>query len=508
MDTGSGILWASLAGYGRPMGRRKTSTETSAAEAVREVVPDAPAGPALDESVTEPVDGPRFHTWQIVAAVTALVVVVGVVLFLVTRCSLSADQQRVIEEFGLPRTFTIVLGDGEAQARLESWEYYELGSAIHFRDGEVVGTTPIAALDPEQYAYPALSPEDFEEGMTAADVTAMLAHGPESVESTAIPGAEHALWSGAVEAGFTDEVLAAIRTTALEVGTDGAPIQLPLQGDVTITEAIAVWDVKSGPVEQVVPLQWAPTEGDVGWIATRLEALLEDQDFAAPVERAVLEAKLRGARMIVAEADPTRPAGEVAPIAVQLVIEVETSEEDVRTSGHDYANRYLERLYAGLGWVMPVLVGEEASSTDTQGGDRATAAAARTAPVNRAPMTEGTWYVEAIVWKADGTVDPLAAPRQPFTTSDLLRYGDKLCQYWFERDGEFGHQHEAVFGEGTYTESGPTGDLSFAGPLPMDETVRSASYYFDEANGTLYIIEHWIDKWDGKMYDRVLRMAR
>jgi hypothetical protein len=144
--------------------------------------------------------------------------------------SLSPDQQRVAEEFGLPETFSVVYGEdvagagaGEAPAahRVEAWDYHTMGVRILFRDGAVVGTRDIPVLDRAGFAYPAVSPASFTEGMSAGDVTSMLGHEPGG-EATLDAGLDEDIrtmvWSGVVSCTFADGGLVAAETAPLQVG--------------------------------------------------------------------------------------------------------------------------------------------------------------------------------------------------------------------------------------------------------------------------------------------------
>ncbi|MCK8114834.1 hypothetical protein [Anaerosoma tenue] len=147
----------------------------------------------------------------------------------VQTASLSSDQRRVAEEFGLPETFSVVHGEdvesagtGEAPSthRVEAWDYHTMGVRVLFRDGAVVGTRDIAVLDRAAFAYPAVSPVSFAEGMSASDVTAMLGH-PPGGEATLDAGLDEdvrtMVWSGVVSCTFADGGLVAAETAPIQV---------------------------------------------------------------------------------------------------------------------------------------------------------------------------------------------------------------------------------------------------------------------------------------------------
>ncbi len=422
---------------------------------------------------------------------------------------LSDDQRAVAAEFGYPRTFAVTFTSADARRRepsaLETWDYYELGTRFIFRNGRVVLTRAIEALPIDRHAYPAVSPADFEPGMSVQDLTEAWRHAP-ATEPGGDADSERLVWSGVVAGRFRDGRLTGAETAPLVVGEKGDALQFTLQGGAEVDRRAAAWELLPAPESpDALPRSWTMTEAGVGPLATQLARRVEGATYSAPVERAILEAKLRGARLVVVQTDPARAGGAADGIAQQLVIEVEIAEVERKRARDPFANRYLERLYAGLGWVLPALASDQPLAAGSAAAPQPTTAAP---VVPGAPLTEGVWIVDAIVWKADGTVAPVAAPEQPFT-GDLLRYGDGLVQYWFRRSNVFKHKHEALIGEGTYEADGPVGEMTFSGDeLPMDGTVRSASYYHDEASDTLYVIEHWVDKWDGKPYDRVLLLKR
>ena len=145
----------------------------------------------------------------------------------VTPPALSGDRTRVAEEFGLPRTFSIVIGEDPESAleggdleshRIESWDYYELGTRFIFRDGAIVATNRLEPLDPWSFAYPAVAPMDFVEGMTVEDVSSMLGHEPGGSVEVAVgldATVEVYVWSGVVSCTFSDGGLVAVETAPL-----------------------------------------------------------------------------------------------------------------------------------------------------------------------------------------------------------------------------------------------------------------------------------------------------
>lgn len=138
------------------------------------------------------------------------------------RYDLSGDQRRVVEEFGLPRTFTIVYGEdvegalegGDLEThRIELWDYYEMGTRFVFRDGKVVATREIEPLGGA--AFPAISPAQFVSGMTVADVSDSMGLEPAAsaqVSTELGEGLEILIWDGVLSCTFENGALIAAET--------------------------------------------------------------------------------------------------------------------------------------------------------------------------------------------------------------------------------------------------------------------------------------------------------
>lgn len=139
------------------------------------------------------------------------------------RYDLSGDQQRVVAEFGLPRTFTILYGEdvegaldgGDLEThRIESWDYYEMGTRFLFRDGKVVGTRDIEPMG-DGVAFPEISPRQFVYGMTVDDVSGSMGFEPAAsgqVTADIAEGVEVYVWDGLLSCTFQNGTLIAAET--------------------------------------------------------------------------------------------------------------------------------------------------------------------------------------------------------------------------------------------------------------------------------------------------------
>ena len=89
---------------------------------------------------------------------------------------LSAEQARLVEEFGYPETFTLLLyaaADGSGPRRTETWLYHDLQTSFSFLDGRFV--TSASLKDTFSGAtFAAYRPTAFAHGMRPAAVRAML----------------------------------------------------------------------------------------------------------------------------------------------------------------------------------------------------------------------------------------------------------------------------------------------------------------------------------------------
>jgi hypothetical protein len=286
----------------------------------------------------------------------------------------------------------------------------------------------------------------------------------------------------------------------------GDAVLTPLQNGVGVVDAVKfAWDFKTGwELGDTALKAYDLKDPGADIVIGLLQDLDLDRDYGEPVEQAIIEGKLNGARIAVAQSDPGISDEEIEALAAQLVLEAEQIGTVERPHDDDYSNPYLATVYAGLGWNVP----DEAA---TGGGgaaqpDPATGAAGADLP-SADVLTGVTWHVEGVVWETAGLVDPLDAPGQPYSTDDLYAYGNQRMSYAFSADGTLSHRH-AFWGDGTYTFDGVTGEITFVGDLPMAGTVLSASFYYDRATDTLYVIEHWFDAWDDAMHDRAIRMKR
>lgn len=184
--------------------------------------------------------GPKRSTGLIVA------IVVGVIFVLMTCCGvivaavlifgssesaepwkLSADQTRVVQEFGPPQTFSVICAtdpknddpgeDGFPVHRVEIWSYHDMGTRFLFRDGKAMGTTatPFPVADT---AYPKLRPEEFYRGMSVDDVVKAVGAAPTKaadIAPDAFEGLEAYVFGDQVMAEFEDGKLVGIQTAAV-----------------------------------------------------------------------------------------------------------------------------------------------------------------------------------------------------------------------------------------------------------------------------------------------------
>jgi len=105
------------------------------------------------------------------------------------RVKLSPQQQKLVKQFGYPSTFTLIFGEmmieAEYQpARLEIWNYDQLGRRFYFVDGQFVKDADLSFV--EEARYPDLKPTWFDRGMTLDQVKEIIGAEP-SVEAELIP---------------------------------------------------------------------------------------------------------------------------------------------------------------------------------------------------------------------------------------------------------------------------------------------------------------------------------
>jgi hypothetical protein len=141
--------------------------------------------------------------------------------------ALSADQQRVAEEFGAPSLFGVTFGrdilgqvkDPSGKAyRLEWWDYPELLTRFVFEDGAFVRSEAIddaADVSTDEIQYAAVTPADFKAGMTpdeaAAAVGAKATHSF-SFRPELMKGLTGYSWDGVVTAVFDEKGLVGVQT--------------------------------------------------------------------------------------------------------------------------------------------------------------------------------------------------------------------------------------------------------------------------------------------------------
>ncbi len=90
--------------------------------------------------------------------------------------SYSENQQRVINNFGLPQTFTIAQQDGQ---KLESWKYIYLDEIFVFQDGEFVARQHFNFdLNADEGLYLDYEPKDFYQLQSLEEISEFLAREP------------------------------------------------------------------------------------------------------------------------------------------------------------------------------------------------------------------------------------------------------------------------------------------------------------------------------------------
>lgn len=213
--------------------------------------PAPPPPPA--QPVYAPVYAPQYAAQQPPSPPakkrsTGLIVaiVVGVILALLVCCGatvaavlifgssdsaepwkLSADQTRVVAEFGPPQTFNIICAadpknddpgeDGFPIHRVETWTYHDMGTQFLFRDGKAMGTTstPFPAADT---SYPKLRPEEFYRGMSVEDVVKAVGGAPTKaadIAPDAFKGLEAYVFGDQVMAEFENGGLVGVQTASV-----------------------------------------------------------------------------------------------------------------------------------------------------------------------------------------------------------------------------------------------------------------------------------------------------
>jgi hypothetical protein len=207
--------------------------------------PPPPAQPAYEQQYGSPPPPPpakKRSTGLIVA------IVVGVILALLVCCGatvaavlifgssdsaepwkLSADQTRVVAEFGPPQTFNIICAadpknddpgeDGFPIHRVETWSYHDMGTRFIFRDGKAMGTAAIpVAVAAAGATYPKLRPEEFYRGMSVEDVVKAVGGAPTKAADLApdaFKGLEAYVFGDQVMAEFENGGLVGVQTASV-----------------------------------------------------------------------------------------------------------------------------------------------------------------------------------------------------------------------------------------------------------------------------------------------------
>lgn len=135
----------------------------------------------------------------------------------------------------------------------------------------------------------------------------------------------------------------------------GDAVLTPIQGGAAITAAKFAWDVKGGwELGDTAMSSWGITDPGADPLLAQLRGLEVPRDLSTPVEQAIVEAKLKGARAAVSGADPGLDPGEVDAAATQLVLDVVTSGDTPAVGSDPYRNRWVDDAIAQhLGWTPP-----------------------------------------------------------------------------------------------------------------------------------------------------------
>lgn len=138
----------------------------------------------------------------------------------------SADQTRVIEEFGEPQTFRVLVAEDDRAdfdasgalpvARYEFWHYWDAGSTFVFREGALLRADALdGPPDDTPLAFPEFSPGDFTGGESPDDVCRALDALPDTrvaPENDSGPAIVTLGFRGQVFATFQDAKLVMIET--------------------------------------------------------------------------------------------------------------------------------------------------------------------------------------------------------------------------------------------------------------------------------------------------------
>jgi|GEM_PF-3891496 len=285
----------------------------------------------------------------------------------------------------------------------------------------------------------------------------------------------------------------------------GDAVLTPLQGGKVITALKFGWDFKSGyELGDTAMKAWGVSDSGADPLIAQLRDLRVDRDYSQPVEQAIAEAKLRGAKAAIAQADPGLNGDELTAAASQLVLDIESA-GDTAGAGSDFYNGYLAQVMSGIGLNIP----DDAAMGDPLGDDDYADddpddGYADAGQSTGGPLTEGTWEVEALQFKVNGFISAEDAPSQPFDTQvEGTGYSSQRTQYWFNEDGTMGYRWNGMYYEGTYTFNGQSGEIGLD-PQRAPEAFEGVSFYYDSSSDLLYIVEHIY--YGGERYDRAVRL--
>ena len=83
----------------------------------------------------------------------------------------STDQTEVINSFGYPDTFMVIMDQG---VRYESWNYYDMERTFVFLDGDFFEEQIIPSLEEKNVAFPEFRPTQFGEDIIFSEISEIL----------------------------------------------------------------------------------------------------------------------------------------------------------------------------------------------------------------------------------------------------------------------------------------------------------------------------------------------
>jgi len=97
-------------------------------------------------------------------------VVIGISIFN-SSPSLPEDQKDLVDSFGYPDTFTLMMDD---ETRYETWTYYTMERAFSFIDGSFLEESTISNFENESVEFTDFKPTQFKNGLLFANIIKIL----------------------------------------------------------------------------------------------------------------------------------------------------------------------------------------------------------------------------------------------------------------------------------------------------------------------------------------------